>query len=569
MMKHHLKLLVIVAVALVGCSDTRNDGVDTVLFNATVYTVDASQEWAEAVAVDGDSIVYVGDSDAALALAGDNTERIDLNGKLMLPGFIDSHFHPLNGGAYVNALSLNTYGTPDEWIAAIAEYAEQRPDQEVLFGYGFLATTFGPVGPTRQQIDAVVPDRPVLIVDEGFHGGWANSAALSALNITQDTPDPEPGYSYYKRDANGDATGYLLEGTANMAMDAFDVKGDDVVVTGTGDVIEIMNAYGITAGFDAGGKLPAARTKILLDRVAAAGELTLRLKGSVRARKEDLAETTIARALRRKNTVKGDNYHYDALKIPNDGTVESRTAAMFEDYQGEPGNSGMTVFSEEELTELITAAAEQDIDVHVHSLGERAVHETLNAIEVTRSALPNSASRYAITHIQAITDQDVPRFAELDVIGQSTPLWASYDTYGQQFVSDDQFQRLWRFKSIEDTGGKLAFGSDYPASGAGTLGLSPLMQIEIGHTRQWAGESEAPVQPPESERLSIASLVRGYTLDAAYQLRMEDEIGSIEVGKKADLVVLENNIFEIDPYSIHSTKVLQTWLGGEVIYNAE
>jgi predicted amidohydrolase YtcJ len=529
-MSSRLRVLAVLVVVLGGCSEESKVGVDTVFFNGAVYTVDASQEWAEAVAVDGDKIVYVGDSNAALALAADNTERIDLNGKLMLPGFIDSHFHPLNGGAYVNALSLNTYGTPDEWIAAIAEYAEQRPDQEVLFGYGFLATTFGPVGPTRQQIDAVVPDRPVLIVDEGFHGGWANSAALSALNITQDTPDPEPGYSYYKRDANGDATGYLLEGTANMAMDAFDVKGDDVVVAGTGDVIEIMNAYGITAGFDAGGKLPAARTKKLLDRVAAAGELTLRLKGSVRARKEDLAETTIARALRRKNTVKGDNYHYDALKIPNDGTVESRTAAMFEDYQGEPGNSGMTVFSEEELTELITAAAEQDIDVHVHSLGERAVHETLNAIEVTRSALPNSASRYAITHIQAITDQDVPRFAELDVIGQSTPLWASYDTYGQQFVSDDQFQRLWRFKSIEDTGGKLAFGSDYPASGAGTLGLSPLMQIEIGHTRQWAGESEAPVQPPESERLSIASLVRGYTLDAAYQLRMEDEIGSIEVG---------------------------------------
>lgn len=568
-MNRDLKTITILAVVLTGCSAEPNDGVDTVFFNATVYTVDESQEWAEAVAVDGDSIVYVGDSDAALALAGDDTERIDLSGKLVLPGFIDSHFHPLNGGAYVNALSLNTYGTPDEWIAAIAEYSEQRPDQEVLFGYGFLATTFGPVGPTRQQIDAVVPDRPVLIVDEGFHGGWANSAALNALNITQDTPDPEPGYSYYKRDANGDATGYLLEGTASMAMDAFDVKGDDVVVAGTGDVIEIMNAYGITAGFDAGGRLPAARTKILLDRVAAAGELTLRLKGSVRARKEDSAETTIARTLRRKNTVKGDNYHYDTLKIPNDGTVESRTAAMFEDFQGEPGNSGMTVFTEEELTELIAEAAKQDIDVHVHSLGERAIHETLNAIEVVRRESPNSASRYAITHIQAITDQDVPRFAELDVIGQSTPLWASYDTYGKQFVSDDQFHRFWRFKSIEDTGGTLSFGSDYPASGAGTLGLSPLMQIEIGHTRQWAGESEAPVQPPESERLSIASLVRGYTLDAAYQLRMEDEIGSIEVGKKADLVVLENNIFEIDPYSIHSTKVLQTWLGGEVIYNAE
>ena len=568
-MNSHLRILAVLVVVLGGCSEESKVGVDTVFFNAAVYTVDESREWAEAVAVKGDSIVFVGNSDAALALAGANTERIDLKGKLMLPGFIDAHFHPLNGGAYINALSLNTYGTPDEWIAAIADFAEQRPDQEVLFGYGFLATTFGPVGPTRQQIDAVVPDRPVVILDEGFHGAWLNSAALDALNITQDTPDPEPGYSYYKRDANGDATGYLLEATGNMAIDAFDVKGDDVIVAGTGDVVDIMNAYGITAGYDAGGKLTTARTRILLERIAASGELTLRLKGSVRASNEDSAEETTARVLRRKNTVIGENYHYDTLKIPNDGTVEGRTAAMFEDYQGEPGNSGMTVFTEEKLTELIAAAAEQDIDVHVHSLGERAIHETLNAIEVVRSELPNSASRYAITHIQAITDQDVPRFAELDVIGQTTPLWASYDTYGKQFVSDDQFQRFWRFKSIEDAGGRLTFGSDYPATGAGTLGLSPLVQIEIGHTRQWAGEADAPVQPRESERLSIASLVRGYTLDAAYQLRMEDEIGSIEVGKKADLVVLENNIFEIDPYTIHSTKVLQTWLGGEVIYEAE
>ncbi|MGI9219802.1 MAG: amidohydrolase [Woeseiaceae bacterium] len=568
-MKPYLNILAILAVALAGCSDKPVAGVDTVFFNATVYTVDSEQAWAEAIAVDGDSIVYVGDSESALALAGDSTKRVDLDGKLVLPGFIDAHFHPLNGGAYVNALSLNTYGTPDEWVAAIAEYAEQRPEQEILFGYGFLATTFGPAGPTRQQIDAVVADRPVLIVDEGFHGGWANSAALELLNITQDTPDPEPGFSYYKRDASGDATGYLLEGTAMLAMDALDVIGDDIVVAGTGDVIDIMNGYGITAGFDAGGKLMADHTKNLLDRVAAAGELTLRLKGSVRARKEDSAETTIARAVRRKSAVIGDNYHYDTLKIPNDGTVESRTAAMFEDYQGEPGNSGMTVFTEEELTELISAAAAQNIDVHVHSLGERAIHETLNSIETTRAQIPDSQSRYAITHIQAITDQDVPRFGELDVIGQTTPLWASYDTYGEQFVSDDQFQRFWRFKSIEDTDGMLTFGSDYPATGAGTLGLSPLVQIEIGHTRQWAGQSEGEVQPLESERLSIASLIRGYTLDAAYQLRMEDEIGSIEVGKKADIVVLEDNIFEIDPYAIHSTRILQTYLGGEVVFAAE
>ena len=162
----------------------------------------------------------------------------------------------------------------------------------------------------------------------------------------------------------------------------------------------------------------------------------------------------------------------------------------------------------------------------------------------------------------------MPRFAELDVIAQSTQLWASYDTYGEQFVSQEQFNRFWRFNSLKELGVRLSFGSDYPASGAGTLGLSPLLQIEIGQTRQWAGERDAPVQPPEAERLDIASLVRGFTIDAAYQMHMDEQIGSIEVGKKADLIVLDQNIFDIDVYDIHKTRVLLTMMDGDIVHGS-
>ncbi len=239
---------------------------------------------------------------------------------------------------------------------------------------------------------------------------------------------------------------------------------------------------------------------------------------------------------------------------------------MFEDYQGEPGNSGETVFTEQQMIEMIGGVASKNIDVHIHALGERAIHETLNAIEAARESYPDTDSRFTICHLQVIIDQDVPRFGELDVMAQSTPLWASYDNYGEQFVSEDQFNRYWRYKGLEEGGAKLTFGSDFPASGAGTLGLSPVVQIEIGHTRQNAGDPDARVQPAEAERISVESLVKGFTIDAAYQLRMEDEIGSIEVGKRADLVVLDQDIFSIDPYSIHKTKVMMTLLDGNVIY---
>jgi predicted amidohydrolase YtcJ len=309
-----------------------------------------------------------------------------------------------------------------------------------------------------------------------------------------------------------------------------------------------------------------AGIKRILDRLEKGGDLTIRLVGSSRPKLQEHYLSAVKTAATWREELKGDRYHYNTLKIPDDGTVEGRTAAMFEDYQGESGNSGETVFTEEQMTHMITEAAAIDMDVHVHALGERAIHESLNAIEAAQSAHPESATRYTICHIQVITDQDVPRFGQLGVIAQSTPLWASYDTYGKQFVSADQFSRFWRFKSLEDTGAKLTFGSDFPASGAGTLGLSPIIQIEMGHTRQEFGQPDAKVQPLESERLSVESLVRGFTIDAAYQLHMEDQIGSIETGKKADLVVLDQDIFAVDPYAIHKTNVVITVMDGDVVY---
>ena len=562
-------IAVLLSVAVVGaCGDkaTQQDTADFVFTNARVYTVDEAMPWAEAVAVKGNEIVYVGDVTGAESLVGEVTERRDLAGQLLLPGFIDSHVHPITGGAYATRLSLDTYAAIDEWLQAIADHAAANEDDSVLFGYGFLATTFGPVGPTRQLLDEIVPDRPVLMVDEGFHGAWANTAALEALNITQDTPDPVPGFSYYKRDVNGDATGYLLEGTVGLAMDQLDIINNEVVFEGLGVVIDLLNAYGVTAAYDAGLVGYEDIGPSILRRTEESGELTVRLVGSDRPRGPEDVDNAVDKALEWGQTVRGERYHYNVLKIMDYGTVEGRTAAMFEDYQGEPGNSGATVFTQDEMSSMIVGAARNNIDVHIHALGERAIHESLNAIEEARRQVPNSSTRFAICHIEVITDQDLPRFAELDVVAQSTPLWASYDTYGEQFVSEDQFNRFWRFKSLENLGVRLSFGSDFPSSGAGTLGLSPVVQIEIGHTRQLHGEPDAPVQPRESERLSVESLVRGFTLDAAYQMHMDDQIGSIEVGKKADLVVLDQNIFEIDPYQIHKTEVVLTMLDGDIVY---
>jgi predicted amidohydrolase YtcJ len=559
----------VLTVVLIGCTKEPVSGVDMVFTNARAYTLSDEMPWADAIAVDGDSIVYVGNNEGALALAGENTMLHDLAGQMLLPGFIDTHMHPIGGGAYAKALSLKTDGTVDSWVQAISDFADANSEAPFIFGYGFLATAFGPTGPTRQLIDSVVSDRPVIIMDEGFHGAWANTKALEALNITQDTVDPTPGFSYYKRDAAGDATGYLLEGTAGMAMGSLNVITEDVIVDGTAYVIDVLNGYGVTSVYDAGAGGAGDSLLTILQRLEENGDMTIRLVGSSRPNGQDDVEMAVEKADQSRAIIKGERFHYRNLKIMQDGTVEGRTAAMFEDYQGEPGNSGETVYTEEQMTQMVVGAAEKQIDVHIHALGERAVHEALNSIESARAEFPDSSTRFAICHIQVITDQDLPRFAELGVIAQSTPLWASYDTYGEQFVSDDQFNRFWRFKSLHDLGVKLTWGSDFPASGAGLLGMSPIVQMEIGHTRQNPGEPDAPIQPRESERLDIDTLIRGYTLDAAYQLHMEDIIGSLEVGKKADLVILDKNLFDVDAYEIHKTQVVMTVMDGSVVYAIE
>jgi len=560
--------IVAMTLGLTACSEKPGNYADHVFVNARLYTVDDEKTWAEAVAIRGNEIIFVGGNAGTEELIGPETVRHDVAGKMMLPGFIDSHMHPIAGGAYATSLSLDTFGSVDDWIAAIDEYAEANPDNPLIFGYGFLASTFGPVGPTRQQIDAVVGDRPVLIMDEGFHGAWANSTALEMLSISRDTTDPVPGLSYYKRDENGDATGYLLEGTAGSAMGGLNAITEQIVVDGIRLVFQIMNQYGVTSAFDAGAIGYGDILHKVLRQVSASGDMTVHVIGSSRPSGPEGLDTAIENALLWRDTIRGENYHYRMLKLMDDGTVEGRTAAMFEDYQGEPGNSGETVFTQDELSTTVTAAAAENLDVHIHALGERAVHEALNAIEASRAAHPESETRYAICHIQVILDQDLSRFSELDVIAQSTPLWAAYDTYGEQFVSEDQFNRFWRFKSLKDLGVKLTFGSDFPASGAGALGMSPIFNMEIGHTRQDPGNPDSPVQPRESERLDIDTLIRGYTINAAYQLHMEDEIGSIEVGKKADVIVLSENLFEADAYEIGKINVELTMQGGKVVYQA-
>ncbi len=554
-------------VLLAGCQHHSHQIIaDKIFYNGNIYTVDEAAPWAEAVAIKDGKIIFVGDNLAVARFKNNKTSQQNLQGAMMLPGFIDTHAHPVSGGAYINSLSLDSFANPETWLKQINHYARENPKLKLIFGYGFLASAFGADGPDRILLDRIITDRPVFLIDEGFHGAWLNSRALELLGITDKTPDPVPGFSYYKRDKNGKPTGYLLESTVDLAMEKLNIITTETVTRGTKDVIKIMNSYGITGVFDAGALDLASMQLQVLDKLEKQGLLTLHYRGSHMVAESKNIDYAIAQTLEKKSLTNTKRWKIATLKIVDDGTIEGKTAAMFEDYQGDPGNRGKTIFTQQQMNTLISEASAKNLDVHVHALGERAIFETLNAIAYARKMHPKTKSRFTICHIEVIQDSDIQRFADLDVIAQSTPLWTSYDEFGKAYVSDDQFQRYFRFNSLKKAGVKLTFGSDFPATGAGTLGMSPVYNMEIGHTRQSAGEPDAPVQPRKTERLDLATLIKGYTLDAAYQLNMEHEAGSIEVGKLADFVILDKNLFDVDPYTIHQVEVIQTILGGHTVY---
>jgi predicted amidohydrolase YtcJ len=263
-----------------------------------------------------------------------------------------------------------------------------------------------------------------------------------------------------------------------------------------------------------------------------------------------------------------DDEFYDlrVLKLSLDGTVEALTAYMLEPYRDPPGHRAQPLVPIGATSDVVLAAARQDIDVHMHAIGDAAVRMALDMVQRVREEAPASDSRFTVCHVQVVHPTDVARFGELDVIAQSTPTWYAYDDVALAYLGRERLQHFYPLRSIAEGGARVTLGSDYPASWIGLDGLAPMFNIEMAITRQPAGDQDFLPQPPASERISLQRALRGYTLDAAYQLRLEDEIGSIEPGKRADLVVLERNLFDIAPYEIHDVQVSRTYVDGKLAY---
>ncbi len=533
---------------------------DLILTGAAVYTVDAARSWAEAVAVRGGRIVYVGSAEGAKAFRGSSTRVVDLAGKMVLPGFHDAHVHPVSGGMELELCNLNGLETKEKIFETIREYAAAQPKEPWILGGGWDLPIFPDASPTRQELDALVPDRPALLSAADGHSSWANTKALELAGITKATPDPPAGR--IERDAEGNPSGTLRE-SADEAVEKLVPKPTAREYrNGLALGIAMANRFGITSLIEAN-----AGDEILAAYGAAEknGSLNARVLVSLSV-DETGGPGQVARLVRKRSAFTRGRLRATAAKIFADGVIESGTASMLEPYLGSPGGLGKPNLGPEAFRELATALDREGFQIHIHAIGDRGIRDSLDALEAARRSNGPRDARPLLAHIELIEPEDIPRFRRLGVVADFQPLWAWADPYIKDLtlpkLGPERSRWLYPIASVAATGAVIAGGSDWSVSS-----MNPLDAVQVAITRRGLAEGPGPAFLPQ-EQMRLPEMLSAYTIAGAWAMFQEKKTGSIEVGKAADLVVLDRNLFEIPPEKIHEAKVLLTLLEGREVYRA-
>jgi predicted amidohydrolase YtcJ len=533
---------------------------DLVLRNGAVYTVDAARSWAEAVAVKDGKIVFVGrDADLGERL-GPATQVVDLKGRMVIPGMQDAHIHPISGGIEASACDLNGKRTAEEYLATIKAYADAHPDEPWILGGGWLMSAFGPGGmPSRALLDAVVPDRPVYLSSTDGHTTWVNSKALEIAGITRDTPDPADGR--IDRDPKtGEAIGSLQEGAGDLVGRHVPPWSKEKRIEGLRYTQRMLNGYGITAIQDASVREADLEAYAALD---AAGGLSLKAVVSQWWERDKGLEQIASMEARRSKYTHG-RVRATAVKMMQDGVMENYTAVMTEPYHVHGSPTGIPMIDPGLLKKAVTQLDAKGFQVHFHAIGDGAIRQCLDAVQAAREANGNSGLRHHISHIQMINPVDLPRFRPLGVVANFQPLWGWADEYITKlttpFIGEERTRWMYPIAQMHASGAMIAFGSDWSVSTA-----NPFVEMEVAVRRADPSIPDGEVFLPE-QRIALPEAIAAFTMGSAWVNGMERETGSIEAGKAADLVVLDRNLFTIDPRDISETRALLTLLDGKPVH---
>lgn len=551
--------------------DARLSGTaDFALVNAQVYTVKNGQPWAEAIAMEGDTITYVGGAEDLKHHIGITTEVIDLDGAMVLPGFVDGHTHALVGGIINSGVDLQTDDL-DVLFDRIRQYTVANPHEEVVRGYGLRFNPWSKGWPTAAMLDEIEADRPVFIFAIDGHKAWVNSRALEIAGIDKNTPDTVPGYSYFERDEDNNPTGWIVETPAFMQVLSSLIEfGPQEISTGTALWAQRFAAAGITTVQDYGftGIGDSVGLEIMKG-LEATGDLTYRMQTVFYW--NDQSIDPVAEFLKLREIGGSELVTPAAIKINLDGGDDSWSALFNRPYADRPDIQVDPIIPEDVLTDAVRRADAEGINLVCHCFGDLAVRMFLDAVEFAIETNPDRENRnFVASHAILVNPDDVPRFAELGVTYDTSGAWMSLDPLLQSVtlnrLGQERRDRLFGMNEIADAGGNVSLGSDWPVSGY-VSEYRPLSHIRTAVTRRLPNRDDQPLLGGEGAMVPLANAIRAQTLGAATGIGRDHEIGSIEIGKKADLVVLKENLFDIDPLTIHQTEVLYTIMGGRLTFS--
>jgi hypothetical protein len=537
---------------------------DLIVTNGRVWTAEVQRPWAEALAVRAGRLALVGTTAEALALKGQKTEVVDAGGRLVLPGFNDSHIHLVEGALSLDEVDLIEDQSLEAVQTRIKAFAAAEPKSPWVRGHGWLYGSFPGGLPTKAQLDAVVSDRPAYMECYDGHSGWANSKALALAGITKSSKDPENGVIV--RDARtGEPTGALKEMARSLVKAKIPVPGTEARYRLLLRALRQLNAQGITSVQDARTDSASLQSEIpLFERAIRERKLTVRVTAAVQM-KEGAYAQPIAEARRLLAL------HDDALlrcgrvKGYVDGVIEAHTAALLAPYSDDASfGLGMPNWTPEGLKAAVVAADKAGLQVYLHAIGDRGVRMALDAHEAAAHANGPRDRRGRIEHIETIQAADYPRFRALGVIASMQPLHANpdqnnFDVWSRN-AGPDRAARGFSWGNLERAGARLVFGSDWPVV------TSDVFRGLFCATTRKTREGTPPDGWFPEQAVSLESALRHYTIDAAYASFEEGEKGSLAPGKRADFIVLSHDLLSQGPEAILKAKVLLTAMDGRVVY---
>jgi len=547
------------------CQQNSSSTANLVLKNGFIYTVDGQRTVAEAIAVKDGKFIYVGSNSEVNKYIGKETKIIDLDKRMVLPGFFDSHCHPAYGAAHqlfdVMFTGLNSIA---EYQKAIKDFAAKHPDAKFIKGRGWKNTLFGKTGPDKKLIDEIIRDIPVALDDEGGHASWVNSKTMELAGITKETKDPRSGV--IERDPKtGEPTGTLREGAAKLISDIFPDYTVEQLMQALEAYQKMAAQFGITtahdATVDAGGNDFKAYKNLEKEN-----RLAMRFRASLFVDPaKGLEQVKQLIAEREKNN--GSLFQTNGAKIYIDGVVEGGTAYLKEPFKHLPNFRGVPRWETDKLNSMCAELDKNKFQIHVHSIGDAATALTLDAFAYAMKKNEKRDSRNLITHIQLVDPKDILRFKELGVVAVPQPYWFMKDDYYYNLQvpylglkrADDEYPMESFFKA----GVVVASASDY----AVTIPCNPLKAIQIGITRSCLGINDPKEILWPEERATLEQMIASFTINGAYANFLENTTGSIEVGKMADLIVLDKNLFKIPVDEINKVKVILTFFAGKEVFS--